>query len=220
MLAEVQKLVAPLTAGGGFGSVGALILYYHTAELDSEARCAAFAALWQEALGSLPPRPRAGRAAGAAAPAAAPDAPDMAILFARVGALARKPAQVRMRFVRVRVGLALGSALTSACDAAAASLARSGTEHSSAASVLARFRGDCGEALDALHRSLSVASARLSGRLHGGDEGRLVCAARRVFFEGLPSKRPPLPSPRLRPVPAFAAVAGRSAVAGPLSTLG
>ena len=105
-------------------------------------------------------------------------------VFETVAGLTRKPATFRIRFRRLRVGLSLRRALHAACDVAAASLASSGAEHSSAKAVLERFRKDSADFLDALHRNLRSATARLVGWLRGGERGLLSCISRRLFFEG------------------------------------
>ena len=78
--------------------------------------------------------------------------------------------------VRARLTLTLGKALAAGCAAVAASLARSGAEHSSASAVLQRFRADCQATLRAICHSTHAASASVSGGLHGGAEGRCEIA--------------------------------------------
>ena len=171
LLSEAEALVPSLPDGSSFRSVSGMLRYVHAMGLtDDPGRCKALAALWQEAVHELAPRTCAGahvhgmdRGGGRdGAIAAAADTVDMVSVFERLLELTRKPADVRLRFVRVRFGLSLGHALGAACDAASAYLTRSGAEHSSARTLLDTLRSDATAALGSLIRHLHHAYATLS----------------------------------------------------------
>ena len=195
VLLEAQKLLPPLPAErADFASLGNMVRYFRATgiEHDTSTR-AALSSLWQEmveaAVRAAPAsesRDLGGQGLGGQGLGGHKRAsgPAVAQLFERIGSIARKPARFTIRFRRLRVGLELRRGLAAACDAVAASLASSGAEHSSARSVLERFRLDASASLAALTRSLHTAAVRLAGTLVGGETGLLRLLSHRIFFEG------------------------------------
>ena len=176
-LLDAQRSLPAMPTEGNFSSIGKMMRYFRALGLGvNETRTAALAELWQETVASMPPSP--GSRGGRSKP------PDVGKLLARIGALTRKPVTFSISFRRLRLGIALRRALETSCDAAAASLASSGAEHSSARAVLDRFRADASSAIRFLTHNLHSASLTLAGWLRGGEGGRLSCVSRRVFFEG------------------------------------
>ena len=162
----------PSESPAAFSSIGHMLRYFRDIGLGDDAAVRdALGELWYEMVCSLP-------AARRSTP------PDVPRLFTRLHTLTRKPATFTLRFRRLRFGVALKRALGAGCDAAAASLASSGAEHSSARSLLERFREDASKSLTGLTANLKTASLSLVGSLRGGRGGRLRCLSRRLFFEG------------------------------------
>jgi hypothetical protein len=204
-LAKAQRLLPSLPSDAGFSSIGGLMRYFRATGLgEDDGRRAALSRLWQETLSSL----QTGRQAGGRQAHGQPQQPlpNMAELFAQVGTLARQPATFFFRVRRLRVTVGLNAALSASCDAAAASFASSGAQHSSAKSVLDRFRKDASTWLAALTHSLHSASLRLVGSLRGGESGAIHCVSRQAFFEGGLSVSRLISPPAIKPYAVRASV--------------
>jgi len=126
-------------------------------------------ALWQEALYSLRSEEQ---------PA------DIELLLERIESLRRKPAQVTLRCIHLRLGVEPEKMLAAATGAIADQLFAISARHGTASAALHTFTEDALSYLAAARATLQRASLSLAGVLRGGGDGRFWLSVPHALYEG------------------------------------